>query len=47
MTRILHMNRATEWSYLPIGESSSFAKEYKIFEQENLTQAFFTLSLPD
>lgn len=34
-------------SYLPIGESSCLTEEYKIFEQEDLTQAFFAFTLPD
>lgn len=34
-------------SYLPIWESSCFAEEYKILEQEDLTQALLAFSLPD
>lgn len=33
--------------YLSIGESSCLTEEYKIFEQEDLTQAFLAFSLPD
>lgn len=34
-------------SYFSVGKSSCLTKEYKIFEQEDLTQALFALSLPN